>query len=239
MFAGQSGFLKESWERQEQKLVSGLLQKASLFVNVGANVGYYSLLARNLNIKTIAFEPEPMNCELFVRNMKINGFNEDIVLFPVAVGDVPGFADMHGWMDITTLMNVQYDVSKPRKVPVVRLDDTLLGNQWLTGRIVILVDVEGWEYHVLKGAGRMLSLDPKPVWIIEVLPSHADAAASSDQRSDFFSMMHQAGYRSYHIAPDGNLPEFANGQTLPETSLQASNHNFLFADKNVDISNIA
>ena len=238
MFVGQSGFLKESWERHEQNLVAGLLQKADLFVNVGANVGYYCLLARCLNVKTIAFEPEPMNCELLIRNMSINGINENTALFPVAVGDTPGFADIHGRMDTATFMKVPNDVSKPRRVPVVRLDDAVLGNVWTTGNIVVLIDVEGWEEHVLRGAGRMLSLDPKPVWIIEVLPSQHDIGVPDGQRSDVFSVMYQAGYRSYHIGPDGRLPEFVDGSDRPGALWQDSNHNYLFVDEAIDVSDM-
>ena len=104
LFVGSRVFLKESWERHEQDLISLLLLKADLFVNVGANVGYYCLLAQSRGVKTIAFEPESKNCELFVRNMSNNGFSDNIVLFPVAVGDVPGFADIHGRMSTVTLM---------------------------------------------------------------------------------------------------------------------------------------
>lgn len=238
LFNGHRVFLREDWERHEQDLIERLLLKADLFVNVGANVGYYCLLARSLGVKTIAFEPDSMNCELLIRNMRNNGFNDEFVLFPVAVGDVPGFADIHGRMDTVTLTKVNDDVSIPRRVPLVRLDDSVLGNDWATGRIVVLIDVEGWERHVLGGASRMLTLDPKPVWIIEVLPSQCDVGGSGGQCRDVFSLMRQAGYRSYHIAPDGKFPEFVDGSDRPGVSRPESGHNVLFVDSVLDISEL-
>ena len=238
LFVGSRIFLKESWERHEQNLISLLLLRADLFVNVGANVGYYCLLAQSCGVKTIAFEPESKNCELIVRNMGNNGFNDKIVLFPVAVGDVSGFADIHGRMSTVTLMKPDSDFSILKRVPVVRLDDAVLGNEWAVGRIVILIDVEGWERHVLGGASRMLMLDPKPVWIIEVLPFQVEVGGSDGQYPDVFSTMHQAGYRSYHIAPDGKLPEFVGESERLNMLRQGSSGNYLFVDQLIDTSDM-
>ncbi len=79
----------DDWEAATRNLVGSLLTNASLFVNVGANVGFYCCMARNTGVRTIAFEPEPANCQLFCRNMAINGFSDDVELFPMAVGDPP------------------------------------------------------------------------------------------------------------------------------------------------------
>ena len=85
----------------------------------------------------------------------------------------------------------------------------------------------------------MLALDPKPVWMIEVLPFQEEEVGGSDgQYPDVFSTMRQAGYRSYHIAPDGKLPEFV-GESEPLDMLrQGSSGNYLFVDHMTDTSDL-
>lgn len=52
----------DDWEAANRKLLCSLLPNVSLFVNVGANIGFYCCMAQNLGVRTIALEPEPANC---------------------------------------------------------------------------------------------------------------------------------------------------------------------------------
>ena len=141
-------------------------------MNVGANVGYYCLLAQGQGVRTIAFEPDSMNCELLIRNMGNNGFDGNVVLFPVAVGDVPGFADIHGRMSTVTLGQI----AKRH----VHAEEGFRSFDWMTRSWAMTGQRAGFWFSsmwrvgkpmYLNGAKRMLALDPKPVWIIEVQPS--------------------------------------------------------------------
>ena len=162
-FAGHSLFMTDKWEQTDQKIISKLLSKSDLFINVGANIGFYCCLAQSMSVKTIAFEPDQMNCDLFIRNMKINGFGDNIVLNPVAVGDTCGFAEVYGmWTTVSLVQGFCDGLDSPRTVPTLKLDDAVLGSAWLSGRVLVLIDVEGWEQNVLNGAVRMLALDHKP-----------------------------------------------------------------------------
>jgi len=127
-----------------------------MLVDVGANMGYFSLLWAGLNpsAKVIAFEASPRNVGLFQNNVKQNNLEGRITVIPKAAGDHagtvrfdPGAVQQTGWGGISagTLAN-----SIP--VPMVRLDEQLPGV-----RIDVLkIDVEGADTLVLLGCERLL-----------------------------------------------------------------------------------
>ena len=237
-FQGPNLFTRKNWEQSEQVLICKLLSNTDLFVNVGANIGFYCCLAQSYNVKTIAFEPDPMNCELFIRNMQHNNFDDDVVLFPIAIGDTFGFTKIFGmWSTVSLIKGFADGVTVPRTVPVAQLDDAVLGHRWASGKLLLLVDVEGWEKFVLRGASRILALVPKPIWIIEVLLTEDDDGPQ-EQCLEVFELMHEAGYRSYCIGSDESLEEVVEGNDLLNGSFRPSNHNYLFVDSAIEVSEV-
>ena len=68
-------FVSKTWEPEETKLVSRLLEEGDVFVDVGANLGYFTLIASDAVGKTgrvFAFEPEPNNFSLLQKNVEVN-----------------------------------------------------------------------------------------------------------------------------------------------------------------------
>ena len=68
-------FVSKTWEPVETKLVSSMLTEGDVFVDVGANVGYFTLIASEAvgsGGKVFAFEPEPNNFSLLRKNAKVN-----------------------------------------------------------------------------------------------------------------------------------------------------------------------
>jgi FkbM family methyltransferase len=69
-------------------LVHEILKKDKLlFIDIGANIGYYSLLAASIGIKCIAFEPIQKNYRLFEKSIKQNNFQHLIKLYKIALGE--------------------------------------------------------------------------------------------------------------------------------------------------------
>ena len=233
LLQGNSMFLQDHWEPDEQILISNLLPQMDLFINIGANIGYYCLMARNIGVNTIAFEPEPMNCVFFCNNMKNNNFNDGFILFPMAVGNNVGYADIYGVLSTVSLnKGFSEGFNIPRYVPQIQLDDALLGNRWVSGNILILIDVEGWEQHVLAGSKRMLMLDPKPIWIIEILP--AKLYFREPNKEDIlapFHMMYNAGYSCYHIGSNLHYTNITPDNIVNHISNNTSHYNYIFTDQ--------
>ena len=92
------------------------------------------------------------------------------------------------------------------------LDDIVLGHRWVSGKTLLMIDVEGWEQHVLEGARGLLGLEPKPFWIIEILP---DPEARRIEPTQAFAIMFEHGYRAYRILRQGDLVEVTEESVYP------------------------
>lgn len=90
-----------------------------------------------------------------------------------------------------------------------------------------MIDVEGWEQHVLEGAPGLLDLDPKPLWIVEILP---DPRARRTEPTQAFSIMFEHGYRAYRIVRHGDPVEVAEESVYPLLSQEQDDWNYLFID---------
>ncbi len=110
--------------------------------------------------------------------------------------------------------------------PVVSLDEVVLRHKWMSGRLLILVDVEGWERQVIEGAPGLLALDPKPFWIVEVL---SDSISGRTEPTDVFSIMSSNGYRACRIS-DRSDPVEVTQEEVPSLMRAQGFWNYLFID---------
>ena len=142
------------------------LNPASIFVDVGANVGLFSIVAGHVawSGRTIAYEPAPQLVSLLRDNVAANWFNDRVTVRPVAVAATAGRATfgfpatMHmlGGIDlVSTSFNELYPDVPIIEVPVdvVSLDDEFADGEILD---VVKIDVEGGEAAVLKGMQRLI-----------------------------------------------------------------------------------
>jgi tRNA/tmRNA/rRNA uracil-C5-methylase (TrmA/RlmC/RlmD family) len=82
-----------TWEPKTTDYIKKHLKKGQTFVDVGANVGYYSILASELGAKVIAFEPSKDNRELLEQNIKDN--NCEVQVYSQALSNVSGNAILY------------------------------------------------------------------------------------------------------------------------------------------------
>lgn len=135
-----------------------LAQKGGLFVDVGANYGYFSLLwcAQKTSNRAVAFEASPRNHEAIEANISNARFNEFIDIRRNAVGKESGIikfalgpSEQTGWGGIVLADNQKDTV----EVSVVRLDDVLGDDVFVD---VLKIDIEGADTWALMGAERLL-----------------------------------------------------------------------------------
>ncbi len=129
------------------------LRVGDLFVDVGANIGSYTVLAsRVIGCRTVAFEPDPAAAAALERNIRLNKIAERVELRISAVGEQDGEAPFSIGLDTQNHVLTSADATG-RSVPMQTLDRAL------GGRIPILVkiDVEGYETEVLRGARAVLA----------------------------------------------------------------------------------
>jgi FkbM family methyltransferase len=139
------------------------LKEDDLFVDVGANVGHFSLLAASKKAKVIAIEPIPDTFRRLNENVVLNNFEKLINLLNI------GVADKKGKLFFTSNSDVMNKVSPNKtantiEVEVTTLDDLLIN---LNPKL-IKIDVEGFEKFVLEGATKIISSPTLSYLIIEL-----------------------------------------------------------------------
>jgi FkbM family methyltransferase len=128
------------------------LRPDDLFLDVGANIGSYTLLASGVcKAKTISFEPDPQTMALLRRNIDLNGLHERVVLDEAAVGAEEGEVEFTIGRDSGN--HVTTHAGRTQRVAMRALDTIAVA----TPPTMIKVDVEGYEAEVFRGARAILN----------------------------------------------------------------------------------
>jgi FkbM family methyltransferase len=126
-------------------------------IDVGANLGYFSLLwvAANPANKCIAFEASPRNIDLLTRNVTGNGFESQVRVFRQAAGKESGLLDFSPGPDDQTGWGGLVLAAAPGTVTVdvVRIDEAVACEEEIA---ILKVDTEGADTWVLMGCERLL-----------------------------------------------------------------------------------
>jgi FkbM family methyltransferase len=160
------------WEETESRLFSSLVKEGMTVVDIGANVGYYTLLAARLTGpggKVYAFEPNPQNFALLSRNVEANGY-QNVVLIPKAVSETSGTAALC----IDRASSGGHSLSAFRggadtvQVGTISLDDYFAGERTVID--VLKMDAEGAEMAIFAGMRRLLARNPDLAMLTEFFP---------------------------------------------------------------------
>lgn len=148
------------------------LKEGMHVVDIGANRGYYTLIeAKEVGKsgKVYAVEPEPINFEFLKKNIKLNSYDDRVELHNLAIGDKTGEVAFE-ITEKSNLHKVALDAQSKNdshiKVKMTTLDN-LLGNKRVD---YVRMDVEGYEWNILKGMEKMLSKNDNLKIFIEVHP---------------------------------------------------------------------
>jgi FkbM family methyltransferase len=201
--------------RVHEKHVTGEISRyfkpGMVLVDVGANIGYYTLLAASLLDGTgqiHAFEPGAGNYNLLQMSVAKNGF-KNIRLYPNAVADKIGVVGLN--MDDSNGMITQAaSAACAYQVQAVTLDHTLRD----ASRIDLLkIDVEGAEGLVLKGAEQLIARH-HPVIFTEFFPP-AIEFTSGMTGQQFLDRIRSHGYELYVIDKrNGASPQPSSNQEI-------------------------
>jgi FkbM family methyltransferase len=127
-----------------------VLREGDLFVDVGANVGAYSILAASLpGTRCIAFEPASDTYQLLLENVQLNNYASRVTTHRIAIGNEDGETLLTAALDTVNHVASATDAGVAQEsVPLRRLDTVLATER----PAVIKIDVEGYETHVIEGA---------------------------------------------------------------------------------------
>lgn len=152
--AGEHGYWLGSYEMNKRRAFEKEIPSGAVLYDIGANVGYFSLLAAKLagpEGRVYAFEPLPRNIEYLKKHIKINKF-ENIEAVEAAVSDHSGEA--HFDLGASSAMGHLAETGGIT-VRMVALDEMLEAGD-MRPPDYMKVDVEGAEYEALKGARKLL-----------------------------------------------------------------------------------
>lgn len=159
-------------ERETFTAVNKLLQEESIktFINVGCGFGEYILLASSKNINCVGFEPLPELYEIIQTNLQLNRINT-AKMFNTVLSDINGVVDfcVNSWKTTSAIKGHENIRGKPKTIEIrnvqsLRFDDL---NLELESPMLFLIDAEGSELQVLKGALKTI-MEHKPLIIAEV-----------------------------------------------------------------------
>jgi FkbM family methyltransferase len=151
-------------EARDMRFTLDFLAPGDVFVDVGANVGVYSLLASSIpDVNIEAFEPSPEAFSRLGENVRLNRLETRVTTYQTAVGDIDGVARLTQGRDCWNHLTAATD-GDALEVPIVRLDAVVPRSP---RRVSLMkIDVEGHEAAVLAGATATLCAD-HPALIVE------------------------------------------------------------------------
>jgi FkbM family methyltransferase len=162
------------WEPKPTAAFESLLSPGDVCVDVGANVGYFTLLASRLvgpEGHVYALEPEPQAYEALCSNLELNAVSNVTALALAAGAEArlaPLFVPPAGNLGRVSLRR-QPDLPASREELVsVRTVSSLVSGAELERLRLVKIDVEGYEVEVLRGLEELLEAGVRPAVLVEV-----------------------------------------------------------------------
>jgi FkbM family methyltransferase len=171
-----------------------LLREGDVFVDVGANVGVYSIMAAARGAKVLAIEPVSTTYQQLMDNVYLNRFGTRVTTFNVGVGGDNGelgFSSQCGPMNHVIRPGETEEVGE--RVTVRPLDEIVNDEP-----VLIKIDVEGFESEVIRGGEEVLRRGSLRAVIIELNGLGARYAYSDD---DIHSRLLSFGFQAARYEP--------------------------------------
>eukprot|EP00252_Welwitschia_mirabilis_P024947 TRINITY_DN7623_c0_g1_i1.p1 TRINITY_DN7623_c0_g1~~TRINITY_DN7623_c0_g1_i1.p1 ORF type:complete len:343 (+),score=66.62 TRINITY_DN7623_c0_g1_i1:361-1389(+) len=186
----------------EKLELEGLASKHETVVDVGANVGMAAFAAAAMGYKVLAFEAVFENLQKLCDGLYLNRAAGLIRFFHAAVSDISGNLTMHklvGRLDNSAVsatgakLAFKNNEIVPVTVRSVTLDDMIPDSEPV---LLLKIDVQGWEYHVLKGAYGLLSREPSHAPYIIYEDDEKLLKESNTTSKDIKDFLTSVGYNS-------------------------------------------
>ena len=174
------------------------LHLGDLFIDVGANVGSYTIWAADLGADVIALEPAEDTFTLLQENIILNGYPVEAVR--AAAGATCGTVQFTSGLDTVNRVTPGGDV----EAAMVTID-SIIGKRAVAG---MKIDVEGFEIEVLRGCERALS--DQRIKLIQLEWNEMSREAIGTDRQSVADLLTQHGYALYRPDEHGILIPLAD-----------------------------
>lgn len=186
-------------------------ERPGLVIDVGMNIGWFTIYSRAMGHKVAGFDPNPIMHTRLCESLALNGWMDDatVVSFARALGEEAAILNMTTGKNPGGSSFFEGRLAKAYRrkmeVPVVRLDDVAEQQGWLKTNhnepiYLWKMDVEGYEYHVLGGAQKLLHSGRVENILME--NSNKDLR----QVVDMYASIYHAGYAVKMISNTRGFP---------------------------------
>jgi len=225
------------FEVDETALLTRLLARSDRFIDIGANLGYYTCLALQQGKPVVAFEPQAQNLQCLYRNLMANDWRGKAEVFPVALSARPGLHELYGASGPSASLVrgwAGYSSKHRKMVPVSTLDN-VLGGRFSGQQLLLKIDVEGAEFEVLKGAIATMIRMPKPMWLIEICLQEFHPEGFNPDFREVFRLFRDKGYEAYAVTEILKPVTAADvDRWCEEKRTDHATFNYLFASQMLD-----
>ena len=189
------------FEPVETTLVKKHVKRKNVVVDIGANIGYYTLMLARLvgdEGRVFAFEPDPENFLLLKKNVEANGYDHNVILVQKAVSDVTGTARLYQ-SETNKGDHRMHRASGDRRavsIETVSLDDYF---EDYDGEIdFVKMDIQGSEGHALQGMQNLLKNNKVTNMLTEFCPAWIERTGVSS--GDMLSSIERHGFTFFDIS---------------------------------------
>ena len=182
-------------EYEDMGFLLHTLQPGDLFVDIGANIGSYSILAASCkDVKVEAFEPIPSTFSWLQKNIQVNSMSQ-VNLMNIGLAEKKD--TVYFSSNLGTVNHVLSDNEKNRssiKVDVFPLDEVLKEKC----PTIIKIDVEGYESQVLDGAKNIIN---NPSLIAIIIELNGSGRKYGKKDGDIHKLLINKGFESFKYDP--------------------------------------
>ena len=196
---------KELYEKETVTLITKLIKPGMKIINIGANIGYFTILLANLvgpSGKVFSFEPHPENFEFLRKNLEINNCTNVESIMKAISNKNEKTTLLHStssaWHSLGTKEGPGF-----KRIPVetITIDDFLKD---LDIEIdFVIMDAEGSETNIIQGMTKTLQKNPHLEIIAEYNPATLEFVDSSGM--DLITIIKKIGFSIYLIEKNGEL----------------------------------
>ena len=211
------------YEPNQTEIVKKYVRKGDIVIDIGAHVGYYTLLMAQLvgkNGKVYSFEPDPVNFQLLKKSVEINGF-ENVVLIQKAVSNITDKVKLFLGDDDSAINRIYDaklgDAKESIDVDSVTIDEYFKENDELIN--FIKLDSEGSEVKIINGMKQFLSRNKKLVMMTEFFPFLIKK--SGDEPNQYLKSLEKSGFSIYNILDKNEKTNKINSENFLESGINS------------------
>ena len=200
------------FEKEQTELIKTLVKKGDIILDIGANIGYFTLIFSKLSGttgKVFSFEPETTNFNVLRKNVEENNF-KNIIIEKLAVSNQSGRKKLYlsEGPGGHRLFESNYCTKDFTFVDVITLDDYFENKSIIEKITLVKIDVEGAELSVLNGMKSILKQNKNLKILLEYYEPFIKESGYSPK--ELFDFLDNTGFFIYSINKKNSKKEIPN-----------------------------